>query len=208
VGDARLVLEAINKGVERKDRGVWLEQLERWRKEHPLEVRETSGLLPQYVIKKIYEATAGEAITVTGVGQYQMWAAQYGCYTKPNGLISAGGLGTMGFGLPAAVGVKVGCPDETVWCIEGDGGFQATLKELGTIVQEGLGIKLVVINDRCYAATPLSGPDFVKLAAAYGIPGLRVERREGVAPAIERALDEDGPYLIDFVVEPEDVCPD
>jgi len=223
VGDAKLVLGAINNGIERKDRAAWLEQLERWRKEHPMRVREASGLLPQYVIRKIYEATAGEAIMVTGVGQHQMWVAQHCCYTKPNGLISAGGLGTMGFGLPAAVGVKVGCPDETVWCIDGDGSFQMTLQELGTIVQEGLGIKIAIINNgflgmvrqwqglfynRRYVATPISGPDFVKIAAAYGIPGLRVERREGVVPAIERALDEDGPFLIDFVVEPEeDVYP-
>ena len=223
VGDSKLVLGAINKGIEKKERVSGLRQVEGWREGHPVEVREVSGLLPQYVIKKVYEATGGEAIMVTGVGQHQMWVAQHCCYEKPNGLISSGGLGTMGFGLPASVGVKVGCPEEAVWCIDGDGSFQMTVQELGTIAQEGLGIKIAIINNgylgmvrqwqglfynRRYVATPLSGPDFVKVAEAYGIPGLRVVKREGVVPAIERAIEEEGPFLIDFVVEPEeDVYP-
>jgi acetolactate synthase-1/2/3 large subunit len=219
VGDAKLVLGALNKEVEVRRRDEWLGEVMRWRREHPLVVRESSGLLPQYVIRQIYEATKGEAIIVTGVGQHQMWAAQHCSYERPNSLISAGGLGTMGFGLPASVGVKVGCPGELVWCIDGDGSFQMTLHELGTVVQEGLGIKIAIINNgylgmvrqwqglfykRRYVATPLSGPDFVKVAEAYGIKGLRVTKREGVVPAIERAMDEEGPFLIDFVVEPEE----
>ena len=219
VGDSKLVLGAINKGIEKKERVSGLRQVEGWREGHPVEVREVSGLLPQYVIKKVYEATGGEAIMVTGVGQHQMWVAQHCCYEKPNGLISSGGLGTMGFGLPASVGVKVGCPEEAVWCIDGDGSFQMTVQELGTIAQEGLGIKIAIINNgylgmvrqwqglfynRRYVATPLSGPDFVKVAEAYGIPGLRVVKREGVVPAIERAIEEEGPFLIDFVVEPDE----
>ncbi len=219
VGDAKLVLGAIVKEVVGGRRGGWLGQLERWRKEHPLGVRESSGLLPQYVIRRIYEATKGEAIMVTGVGQHQMWTAQHCCYDRPGGLISSGGLGTMGFGLPASVGAQVGCPEELVWCIDGDGSFQMTMQELGTIVQEGLRIKIAIINNsylgmvrqwqglfyqRRYVATPLSGPDFVKVAGAYGIAGLRVTKREGVVPAIERALEEDGPFLIDFVVKVED----
>lgn len=107
----------------------------------------------------------------------------------------------MGFGLPASVGVKVGCPGEVVWCIDGDGSFQMTMQELGTIVQEGLGIKIAIINNGRYMATPLSGPDFVTVARAYGIVGLKVTKREGVVPAIERAMEEEGPFLIDFVVE-------
>jgi acetolactate synthase-1/2/3 large subunit len=223
VGDARLVLEAIVKQVLPRGRSEWLAQLERWRDEHPLVVRESGGLLPQYVIRQIYEVTGGGAIMVTGVGQHQMWTAQHCCYDKPNSLISAGGLGTMGFGLPASVGVKVGCPEEVVWCVDGDGSFQMTMQELGTIAQERLDIKIAIINntylgmvrqwqglfyERRYVATPLSGPDFVQIAGAYGIPGLKVTKREGVVPAIERALTEDGPFLIDFVVEPEeDVYP-
>ena len=219
VGDAKLVLGAIGKQVVPREHREWLEQLVWWREEHPLVIKESSGLLPQYVIRQIYEATRGEAIMVTGVGQHQMWTAQHCCYDRPNSLISAGGLGTMGFGLPASVGVKVGCPEELVWCIDGDGSFQMTMQELGTIVQEGLGIKIAIINNgylgmvrqwqglfynRRYVATPLSGPDFVTVASAYGIAGLKVTKREGVVPAIERAMDEDGPFLIDFVVEPEE----
>jgi acetolactate synthase-1/2/3 large subunit len=219
VGDAKLVLGAIVNEVAREEHREWLGQLRQWREEHPLVIRESSGLLPQYVIRQIYEVTKGAAIVVTGVGQHQMWAAQHCCYDKPRSLISAGGLGTMGFGLPASVGVKVGCPGEVVWCIDGDGSFQMTMQELGTIAQEGLGIKIAIINNsylgmvrqwqglfyrRRYVATPLSGPDFVTVASAYGIAGLKVTRREGVVPAIERAMEEDGPFLIDFEVEAEE----
>jgi len=204
VGDARLVLGAINKQVLPRGHSEWLAQLERWRDEHPLVVRGGGGLLPQYVIRQIYEVTGGEAIMVTGVGQHQMWAAQHCCYDNPNSLISSGGLGTMGFGLPASVGVKVGRPGEVVWCIDGDGSFQMTIQELGTIAQERLGVKIAIINSRRYVAMPLSGPDFVQVAGAYGIPGLKVTKREGVVPAIERALTEDGPFLIDFEVIAEE----
>ena len=125
----------------------------------------------------------------------------------------------MGFGLPAAIGVKIGCPDRTVWCIDGDGSFQMTLQELATVAQEKAAVKIAIINngylgmvrqwqelfyEKRYVATPLSGPDYVKIAEAYGIPGLRVTRREEVVPAIERAMAEPGPFLIDFVVEPEE----
>lgn len=125
----------------------------------------------------------------------------------------------MGFELPAAMGAKVGCPDTTVWCIAGDGGFQMTIQELATIVQEKVAVKIAIINNgylgmvrqwqelfygRRYVATPLSGPDFVKIAEAYGLPGLRVRHKEEVVPAIEQAMEEQGPFLIDFVVEPEE----
>jgi acetolactate synthase I/II/III large subunit len=219
VGDARSVLADINKELTPKDRAPWLAQVRRWREEHPLTVRECRDLLPQYVIQKIYQVTAGQSLVVTGVGQHQMWTAQHWVYERPRSLITAGGLGTMGFGLPAAIGAKIGCPGETVWCIDGDGSFQMTLQELATVVQEGLDLKIAIINNgylgmvrqwqglfysRRYVATPLSGPDFVKLADAYGIPGLKVTRMEGVVPALERAMEERGPFLIDFVVEPEE----
>jgi acetolactate synthase-1/2/3 large subunit len=198
----------------------WVNQLEDWRREHPcLEIVEDDKLLPQYVMRQLYEVTKGEAIIVTGVGQHQMWAAQHYWYDKPNSLITSGGLGAMGFGLPAAMGVQIGRPRETVWCIDGDGSFQMTLQELGTIVQERLPVKIGVFNNgylgmvrqwqdlfyqRRYVATPLSGPDFVKIAEAYGVPGLRVTRREEVTGAIERAIVEEGPFLVDFVIEPEE----
>jgi acetolactate synthase-1/2/3 large subunit len=220
VGDVKLVLNALNKLIISTGHVDWLQQLEDWQREHPSTViRDCEGLLPQFVIRKIYEVTQGEAIIVTGVGQNQMWAAQHFCYDKPNSLISSGGLGTMGFELPAAMGAKIGCPDTTVWCIAGDGGFQMTIQELATVVQEKVAVKIAIINNgylgmvrqwqelfygRRYVATPLSGPDFVKIAEAYGIPGLRVRRKAEVVPAIRQAMEEQGPFLIDFMVEPEE----
>jgi len=220
VGDAKAVISALNKRVESNEHVDWFRQLDDWRKQHPsTEIRDSDGLLPQYVVRKIYEATRGDAIIVTGVGQNQMWAAQHYWYDKPNSLISSGGLGTMGFGLPAAVGAKVGCPERTVWCIDGDGSLQMTIQELGTIAQERLGVKIAVLNngylgmvrqwqelfyERRYVATPLSCPDFVKIAEGYGIPGLRVTGKEEVVPAIEQAMEEEGPFLINFMVEPEE----
>jgi len=224
VGDARLVLQEINKLTAANQRIDWLKQLETWRKERPaLEIRDTDGLLPQYVIRQIYEVTRGKAIIVTGVGQHQMWAAQHYYYDKPNTLLSSGGLGTMGFGLPAAMGAKIGCPDSPVWCIDGDGSFQMTLQELATIVQEQAAVKIAIINNgylgmvrqwqelfykRRYVATPISSPDFVKIAEGYGLPGLMVQRKEEVVSAIEQAMAHPGPFLIDFKVEPgENVYP-
>jgi len=219
VGDVKNVLAALNQQVEPKTRPEWLRQVDQWRQEHPFRVRDTDDLLPQYVVRQICEATRSDTIIVTGVGQNQMWAAQHFCYLKPNSLISSGGLGTMGFELPAAIGVKVGCPQETVWAICGDGGFQMTIQELATAVQEKVAVKLAIINNgylgmvrqwqdlffrRRYVATPLSGPDFVKIAEAYGLPGIRVTRKGEVAAAIEKAMAYEGPFLIDFIVEPEE----
>jgi acetolactate synthase-1/2/3 large subunit len=224
VGDVKIILNALNKLITSTDHVEWVRQLDDWRKEHPLGIiRDSEGLLPQFVISKIYEVTQGESIIVTGVGQNQMWAAQHYWYNKPNSLISSGGLGTMGFGLPAAIGVKVGCPDSTVWCVDGDGGFQMTLHELATVVQERLAVKIAIIDngylgmprqwqellyEKRYVASQLTGPDYVKLAEAYGIPALKVKYKEEVVPAIEQAMREQGPFLIDFVVEPgENVYP-
>jgi len=220
VGDVKLVLKALNELVISSEHVTWVRQLDDWRQEHPsVEIRDSEGLLPQFVIRKIYEVTGGEAIVVTGVGQNQMWAAQHYWYNKPASLISSGGLGTMGFELPAAMGAKVGRPEDTVWCIAGDGGFQMTIQELATIVQEKIAVKVAILNNgylgmvrqwqemfyqRRYVATPLSGPDFIGIADAYGIPALRVTRREEVVPAVEQAMAEAGPFIIDFKIEPEE----
>jgi len=220
VGDVKLVLQALNRQLVPVDHLDWVNQLDEWRREHPsIDIRDEDGLLPQYVVRQIYEITRGEAIIVTGVGQHQMWAAQHYWFDKPNTLISSGGLGAMGFGLPAAMGAQIGCPDTTVWCIDGDGGFQMTIQELGAIVQEQAPVKIAIINNGYlgmvrqwqqlfykgrYVATPISSPDFVKIAEGYGMPGLRVRRREEVAPAIEQAMAHHGPFLIDFMVEPEE----
>jgi len=220
VGDVAQVLEALNKQVTSQSRVEWISQIEEWQQEHPSTlIRGTESVLPQYVIQQIYEITGGNAIIVTGVGQHQMWSAHYFQYERPNTLISSGGLGPMGFELPAAVGAKVACPAETVWCIAGDGGFQMTIQELATVAQEDLAVKIAIINNRFlgmvrqwqqlfyqrrYVATPLSGPDFVKVAEAYGIAALKVTDRLQVIPAIEQAMEHQGPFLIDFMVDPEE----
>jgi acetolactate synthase-1/2/3 large subunit len=220
VGDVKAVLNELNKLVGAKQHIGWLEQIDTWRKEHPMtNIRECDELLPQFVIRKIWEITKGEATIVTGVGQHQMWAAQHYWYDKPNSFISSGGLGTMGFEIPAAIGAKVGRPNDTVWCIAGDGGFQMTMHELGTIVQEKLAVKIAIFDNGClglprqwqellykknYVAAYICGPDYVKLAGAYDIPAVRVTRKEEVVPAVVRAMEYDGPFIIDFKVNPEE----
>jgi acetolactate synthase-1/2/3 large subunit len=220
VGDVKNVLEVLNQQIVPREHLDWFNQVDKWRDEHPaLEIRDCDSLLPQYVVRQIYEVTKGDAIIVTGVGQNQMWSAQFYFYDKPNSLISSGGLGTMGFELPAAMGAKVGKPDETVWCIAGDGGFQMTIQELATVVQENIAVKIAILNNgflgmvrqwqqlfygRRYVHTPLSGPDFVKIAEAYGVPAMKVTDKKLVVSAIEKAMDCDGPFLLDFVVEPEE----
>jgi len=220
VGDVKNVLKALNKVIDSQNHVEWISQIQEWEKEHPsTAIRETEKLLPQYVVRQISEVTRGDAIIVTGVGQHQMWSAQYFQFDKPNTLVSAGGLGPMGFELPAAMGAKVACPKETVWCIAGDGGFQMTIQELGTIAQEKLAVKIAIFNNgflgmvrqwqelfyqRRYVATPLSGPDFVKVAEAYGIAAMRVTDKLMVTGAIEKAMAHQGPFLIDFQVEPEE----
>ncbi len=219
VGDVKNVLKAISKELEPQEHVDWISLIGEWRSEHQsLEIGEAEGLPPQYVIQQIYKETEGNAMVVTGVGQHQMWAAQYCRYTKPNTLIMSGGLGTMGFELPAAIGVKIGCPDDEVWCITGDGCIQMTIQELATIRQENLPVKIAIINNgylglvrqwqelfynRAYVGVKLWNPDFVKIASAYDIPGIKVTRSEDVVPAIQKARDATGPFLIDFVVEPE-----
>ncbi|MBI2288588.1 MAG: biosynthetic-type acetolactate synthase large subunit, partial [Chloroflexi bacterium] len=220
VGDVNAVLKELNKLVAPTERIKWVQQLEDWRKEHPItEDSHSAGLLPQYIVHQIYQMTKGDATIVTGVGQHQMWAAQHYWYDKPNRFISSGGLGTMGFGLPAAIGAKIGCPDSTVWLIDGDGSFQMTIQELATIAQENVAVKIAIFNNgylgmvrqwqelfygKRYVATSLTCPDYVKIAEGYCIPGVRVTRREEVIPAIAQAMAASGPFLIDFLVEPEE----
>ncbi len=220
VGDCRNVLASLIPEVKEARHPEWLAQLEAWRAAMPMtSIRQSDRFLPQHVIRDIYEATRGDALIVCDVGQHQMWAAQLYFYDKPNSFFSSGGLGAMGYCLPAAMGVKVGRPDETVWAIVGDGGFQITMQELGTIVQDRIGVKIAVVNNgylgmvrqwqqffyqRRYSASPISGPDLVKLGEAYGIPSARVTRREDSPGVVKRAMETDGPFLIDFVVEEEE----
>ncbi|MFC1906172.1 biosynthetic-type acetolactate synthase large subunit [Chloroflexota bacterium] len=220
VGDIKEVLTGLNKDIEKQSHGEWIKQIDAYRSEHPShEIRETDCLLPQYVVRCISEVSGGDAVVVTGVGQHQMWAAQHSLINKPKSFISSGGLGTMGYSLPAAIGAQMGRPNETVWSIDGDGSFQMTLQELATIQQERLPIKIAILNngylgmvrqwqeffwDKRYVATPITGPDFVKIAEAYGVPGMVVTDRKEVIPAIRKATNHDGPYLLDFRVEPEE----
>ena len=185
--------------------------------------REFEELLPQYVVQQISEATDGQALMVSDVGQNQMWEAQYYCHNRLNSLYTSGGLGTMGFALPAAIGAKTGRPEELVWVVAGDGGFQMNIQELATVVQEGLPLKIAILNNGYlgmvrqwqqlffegrYSGTPLLGPDFAKVAEAYSIRGLTVTEKDQVRPAIEQALVYDGPVVIDFrVVQEENVYP-
>jgi acetolactate synthase I/II/III large subunit len=222
VGDVKHVLKPLLKLLTPNKHIEWIQQLDTWRKEHPMvsdRIKNTKSLLPQFVVRKIYEVTKGNAIIVTGVGQHQMWAAQHYWYDRPNSFISSGGLGTMGFEVPAAMGAKVGKPGEVVWCIAGDGSFQMTMHELATLVQENIEIKIALFNNgylgmvrqwqdlfynKRYVGTPLSGPDFVKLAGAYGIPAVRVKHKEDAIPAIEKAMETPGSFLIEFMIEPEE----
>jgi acetolactate synthase-1/2/3 large subunit len=167
----------------------------------------------------LWRITGPDTVVVTDVGQHQMWEAQYFHHEKPRTLITSGGLGTMGFALPAAIGAKIACPEKEVWVVAGDGGFQMTAAELSTIVQERIKINIAIVNngylgmvrqwqeffyDKNYEATPLVSPDFVKLADAHGIAGLTVRTRAEVAPAVESARAEKGAFLINFMVEKEE----
>lgn len=223
LGDVRAVLEQLIPRVETKPREAWHAQIAEWRREAEardiLRQAETEGLVPAHVMHDLWQATEGQAIVVSDVGQNQMWEAQYYRHDEPRTLITSGGLGTMGFALPAAIGAKFARPEAEVWVVAGDGGFQMTQAELATLVQERLKINIAIINNgflgmvrqwqqlfyaRRYAATPISSPDFVKLADAHGIAALRVTRREEVIPAVQSARANPGPVLIDFRVQQED----
>ena len=221
-GDARNSLRELNKLVKAAERPEWLARLEELRRDHPsITVRDTPEVLPQYVIEKLYEVTAGDCYIVTGVGQHQMWAAQYFWYDKPNSFVTSGGLGTMGFEVPAAMGVQAAKPGELVWSICGDGGFQMTLQELATIAEYKWPIKFAIINnnslgmvrqwqelfyDNNIVATPMRNPDFVKLAEAFGVLGLRATCKEEVEPVIRQAMEHDGPVVCDFQVKEDENC--
>ena len=220
VGDARRILQVLNQHIEPRDRSEWLARIAEWKRKHPLSYRREAGRIkPQYVVEQICEATGGEAIITTEVGQNQMWAALFYTYTRPRTFISSGGLGTMGYGFPAAIGAQVGRPDAVVFDIAGDGSIQMNIQELATAVQHKLPVNIAILDNgflgmvrqwqelffgRRYSHTRLLNPDFVKLAEAYGAVGIRVERPEEVRPAIERAIETPNVVLLDFIVEPEE----
>jgi acetolactate synthase-1/2/3 large subunit len=222
LGDLRQVLEQLTPLVEPVSHQEWLEQIDRWRAEtHARDVvnRPQNGrLLAPHVVSGIWEATQGEAIVVTDVGQHQMWAAQYYHLDRPHPLITSGGQGTMGFGLPAAIGAQIARPDMEVWAIVGDGGFQMTAQELGTVIQEQLPLRIALFNnnylgmvrqwqelfyERRYESTYLLNPDFVQLVEAYGIRAWRVTGPEDTRQAIAEARSHPGPAFIEFQIAEE-----
>lgn len=230
VGDVKNVLVELNKEIkvmeENRDQWVkekepWSAQIKEWGSEHPLTYKKSNKhIKPQHVIEKIYELTGGDAIIVTDVGQHQMWVAQYFRFDRPRTCLSSGGLGTMGFGLPAAIGAQIACPDKLVFNVAGDGSFQMNVQEMATAVLNKLPVKIAVINNgslgmvrqwqelffnRHYSGSILgNAPDYVKLADAYGAVGLRAQSPSDVEGVIKEALSTKKPVLMDFVVEPEE----
>jgi len=228
VGDVKNVLRKLIKELEEKPvewikaREQWLKQINEWKEKHPLNYRKSDKIIkPQAVIEEIYNVTNGEAIISAGVGQHQMWAAMFYKYKYPRQFLNSGGLGTMGFGFPAAVGAKIGRPDKTVFAIEGDGSFIMNVQDLATAVQYRVPVKIAIINngflgmvrqwqqffyDSRYASVCLSvQPDFVKLAESFGAVGLRATKPSEVREVLLKAMEiNDRPVLIDFVVDREE----
>ncbi len=228
VGDCKVALEGIIQLMEKqnpddlkKDRSLWLDQIEKWKSTTPLKYDQGSEVIkPQFVIEKLYELTKGDAIITTEVGQNQMWAAQYFQFDKPNHFITSGGLGTMGYGLPAAIGAKAACPDKLVIDVAGDGSIQMNIQELMTAVESKIDIKIVILNnqnlgmvrqwqelfyEKVYSFTNMeSAPDFVKLAEAYGAKGLKCTRPHDVESVLSQGLNCEGTVIMEFSVDREE----
>ncbi|HEV8400866.1 MAG TPA: biosynthetic-type acetolactate synthase large subunit [Gemmatimonadales bacterium] len=216
VGDAKAVTRQLVARVAARGCDAWRAEIESQRR--PPDASFRGGMSPEAILTAIRDATDGECTIVTDVGQHQMWVAKLFPYRRPNTHITSGGLGTMGFAVPAAMGVHLARPGETVWAISGDGGFQMNMAEMATMVQEGLTVKLAVFNNgylgmvrqwqqffhgKRYSCTPIWSPDYVKLAAAYGIPGYRVSEASDLATVVGRANADPGSTLVEFVIEQE-----
>jgi acetolactate synthase-1/2/3 large subunit len=227
VGDCKISLEHLNKLLDQVDLGdlaekrtPWFDQIEEWKSTKPLAYEQKEAIKPQFVVEKLYELTKGQAIITTEVGQNQMWAAQYYQFDRPNHFITSGGLGAMGFGLPAAIGAQIASPDAIVVDIAGDSSIQMNIQEMATAVQSGLPVKVVILNngymgmvrqwqelfyERRYVSTCMDcAPDFVKLAEAYGAVGLRATKPEEVEAVLTEGLKIPEPVIMDFVVEKEE----
>jgi acetolactate synthase-1/2/3 large subunit len=228
VGDCKLSLQALNEMLDQADLGdlenarrSWFQTIEQWKNTQPLAYEQGEDQIkPQYVVEKLYELTQGQAIITTEVGQNQMWAAQYYHFDQPNHFISSGGLGTMGFGLPAAIGAQIAYPDKLVVDIAGDGSIQMNIQEMATAVQFCLPVKVAILNnsflgmvrqwqqlfyDRRYSCTGMDNtPDFAKLAEAFGAVGLRATKPSEVVPVLQEAIKTPKPVIMDFVVEKEE----
>jgi acetolactate synthase I/II/III large subunit len=227
VGDCKSTLDMLNKLADKTDfsdtfekRPKWFKQIKEWKKTTPLAYEQKETIKPQHVIETLHKLTKGKAIITTEVGQNQMWAAQYYHFDQPNHFITSGGLGVMGFGLPAAIGAQIACPDKTVVDIAGDGSIQMNIQEMATAVQCGLPIKIVILNNRYlgmvrqwqelfyekrYACTCMeSAPDFIKLAEAYGAVGLRATKPEEVESTLKKGLKLPQTVIMEFIIEREE----
>lgn len=223
-GDVRAVLSQMLPHVHRAQHPDWMAWIRDWQEDADerdiLQYSADSKLLGAQVINDLWQFTGGNAVTVTDVGQHQMLEAQYYPHQRPSSLITSGGLGTMGFGFPAAIGAKFGKPEEEVWAIVGDGGFQMTMCELATAVQENIDVNIAILNnaylgmvrqwqeffyEERYQSTPMVNPDFCKLADAFGIPSMRVTKREQVEESVAFARSIKGPVLIEYVIEKEEI---
>jgi acetolactate synthase-1/2/3 large subunit len=215
-GDARELTRRLVQAVAPRNCETWREEIQSWVR--PRAESYSGDLSPEAILASIYDATGGRCTIVTDVGQHQMWVAKHYPYEQPNSHITSGGLGTMGFAVPAAIGVHVARPDESVWAISGDGGFQMNMAEIATMVQEGLSVKMAIFNngylgmvrqwqqffhEKRYSCTPIWSPDYVKLAEAYGIAGWRVESRAQLGDVVQRANAHPGPALVEFVIAQE-----
>ncbi|MFH1395554.1 MAG: biosynthetic-type acetolactate synthase large subunit [Candidatus Omnitrophota bacterium] len=226
IGDAKEILKELQNLSEKTDFAEWHKKISTWKKQIPLRYKDDNKLRPQFIIEEMYKLTKGEDVIIcTEVGQNQMWAAQYYTYTKPRTWISSGGLGTMGYGFPAAIGAKIGRPEAVVFDIAGDGSIQMNIQELALSVMEKIPVKIVILNngylgmvrqwqelfyDKRYAFTSLTQnlsttcPDFVKLAESYGAKGIRVTKKDEVKKALKMALKTKGTVLLDFIIEREE----
>ena len=220
IGDARHSLELMLEHVEHRDRGEWMAQIANWKKRYPFKYfDDSSKAKPQYVIEELHRQSNGEAIITTGVGQHQMWAAQFYRWRFPRQMITSGGLGTMGYGFPSALGAQLGSPGKLVIDIDGDASFLMTCYELATAAEYNIPVKVAILNNdfqgmvkqwqdlfyqHRYSQSAMRNPDFAKMAESYGVRGIRCDRKEDVPKTVEAMLAHDGPVVVDFVVEPNE----
>jgi acetolactate synthase-1/2/3 large subunit len=220
VGNAKQILRAMINTLKKKpSTELWLDKIRNWKEKHPLRYKADGSLRPQFVIQQLSNLLDGKGIIVSEVGQNQMWTAQYYCFRRPRSWLTSGGLGTMGYGFPAAMGAHFARPDEVVFDIAGDGSFQMNIQELGTVAQYHIPVKVAILNnmylgmvrqwqelfyDRRYSFTELPPLEFVKIAQAYGVDGQKVETSDDVLPALKAAAESEGPFILDFRIEREE----
>jgi acetolactate synthase-1/2/3 large subunit len=220
VGDVKAVLQDMLSGLKKNNAyEPWLKKIRHWRQHHPLRVKDDGRLHPQQIVRALSELVKGEAVIVSEVGQNQMWTAQHFCFHHPRTWITSGGLGTMGYGFPAAMGAHFARPDVPVFDIAGDGSIQMNIQEMSTVAANKIPVKVAILNnmylgmvrqwqelffDRRYSFTELPPVDFVKIANAYGIDGIQVDSPDDVVPALKASLDCDGPFVMDFRIEREE----